>query len=113
MPKKKVIVDETIAKEPPALTPEERERQMIALAEKCAEKQLRDGTASSQIIVHYLRLATAREALEREILEKQKGLIDAKIQAYEAGQDIKELYEQAVQAMQSYHGSIESDEYEG
>lgn len=112
MPRKKLIADETGKNEPPALTPEERERQMIALAERCAEKQLRDGTASSQIIVHYLRLATAREMLEREILEKQKGLIDAKIQAYESGQDIKELYEQAVQAMQNYHGGSGSDEYE-
>ena len=112
MPKKKAIDQQSIHNEPPALSPEERERQMIALAERCAEQQLRDGTASSQIIVHYLRLATAREALEREIMEKQKSLIDAKIQAYESGQDIKELYEQAVKAMQTYSGKGDPDEYE-
>ena len=37
----------------PALTPEARENQMIALAVDLAEKQLLEGTASSQVITHH------------------------------------------------------------
>lgn len=36
----------------PALTPEARENQLISLASDLAEKQLREGTASSQVITH-------------------------------------------------------------
>ena len=44
----------------PALTPEARENQMIALAVDLAEQQLRDGTASSQVITHYLKLGSTK-----------------------------------------------------
>lgn len=62
----------------PALTPEARENQMISLAVDLAEKQLMEGTASSQVITHYLKLGSTKERIEKEILEKQKELIDAK-----------------------------------
>ena len=62
----------------PALTPEARENQMIALAVDLAEKQLLEGTASSQVITHYLKLGTMKQKIEMEILEKQKALIEAK-----------------------------------
>ena len=65
----------------PALTPEARENQMISLAVDLAEKQLREGTASSQVITHYLKLSTSKERLERDILEKQKELSTAKTEA--------------------------------
>ena len=64
----------------PALTPEARENQLISLAVDLAEKQLREGTASSQVITHYLKLGSTKERIEKEILEKQKDLIDAKTQ---------------------------------
>ena len=59
----------------PALTPEARENQLISLAVDLAEKQLQEGTASSQVITHYLKLGSTKERIEREILEKQKELI--------------------------------------
>ena len=59
----------------PALTPEARENQMISLAVDLAEQQLREGTASSQVITHYLKLGSTKERIEKEILEKQKELI--------------------------------------
>ena len=104
MPKKKANLPETMLKAPPALSPREREDQMIALAERCAQKQLEDGTAPAQIIVHYLKLATERERLERETLELQKELIVAKTEAYKTGQEIKKLYEDAMKAMKVYNG---------
>ena len=60
----------------PALTPEARENQLIALAVDLAERQLIEGTASSQVICHYLKLGSTKEKIEKEILEKQKVLID-------------------------------------
>ena len=101
----------TERKRKPALTPEARENQMIALAIDRAEEQLRDGTASSQIIVHYLRLASTKERLEKEIMERQKVLIEAKTQAYESVQETKELYSKALEAFRKYSGQGEDDDY--
>lgn len=99
----------------PALTPEARESQMISLAEDLAEQQLRDGTASSQLITHYLKLATARERLERVKLEKENELLIAKTEALQSQKRIEELYADAIKAMRKYsgHGDDEyDDEYE-
>jgi len=91
----------------PALTPEGRENQLIALAIDCAEEQLRNGTASSQVITHYLKLASTREKdrLEREILTEQKKLISAKTSAIESSEKDKDLYINAIKAMQRYSGN--------
>jgi hypothetical protein len=95
----------------PALTPEARENQMIALAVDCAERQLLDGTASSQVIVHYLKLATAKERLEREKLERENELLRAKTDSVQSEQSQKELYAEALAAFRGYSGQGEPDEY--
>ena len=80
MPKKIKLVnadDQTENPSIPAMTVEARENQLIALATKLAEKKLREGTASSQLICHYLKLATPSYKTESEILECQKELIKA------------------------------------
>jgi hypothetical protein len=66
---------------PPATTPEARENQLIALAVDLAEKQLSEGTASSQVISHYLKLGSTREQLEKQKLEKENELLKAKTEA--------------------------------
>lgn len=88
----------------PALTPEARENQLVSLAIDLAEKQLREGTASAQVITHYLKLGSTKERLEKEILEKQKDLIDAKTQNLQSSQRIEELYANALEAMKRYSG---------
>lgn len=88
----------------PAITPEDRENQMIALAVDLAEKQLKEGTASSQVITHYLKLGSTKERLEKEILEKQKDLITAKTENLRIAQETKDLMEQAMAALGSYRG---------
>ena len=97
----------------PALTQEARETQMIYLATELAEQQLRDGTASSQVITHYLKLGSSKERIEKEILEKQKELITAKTESLQSNKRIEELYTEAIAAMMRYggHGG-ESDESE-
>ena len=93
----------------PACTPEARENQLISLAVDLAEKQLREGTASSQVITHYLKLGSTKEKIEKEILEKQKDLI-AKTENLKAAQRIEELYNKALDAMKSYSGHSDEDE---
>ena len=96
----------------PATSPEARENQMIALAVDLAEKQLLDGTASSQVITHYLKLATTKEKLEREILAKQKELIEAKTENLQSAKRIEELYTNAINAMKNYSGQNNADDEE-
>ena len=96
----------------PALTPEARENQMIALAVDLAEKQLMEGTASSQVITHYLKLGSTKERIEKEILEKQKELIAAKTENLKSAKRIEELYAEAINAMRRYSGhGDENEEY--
>ena len=98
----------------PALTPEARENQLISLAIDLAEQQLRDGTASSQVITHYLKLGSTKEKLEREKLKNENELLKAKTDNLASQKHVEELYENALQAMRSYgSGSIdEDDEYD-
>lgn len=94
----------------PALTPEARENQMIGYAVDLAEKQLREGTASSQVITHYLKLATSKEKLEREKLELEKELLVAKTEALQSNKRIEELYAKAIESMQVYTGAINEND---
>lgn len=96
----------------PALDPEIRELQMISLAVDLAEKQLMDGTASSQVITHYLKLGSSKERIEKEILEKQKELITAKTEALKSQKRVEELYAEALKAMRIYNGQGSPEDYE-
>ena len=97
----------------PALTPEARENQLIYLATNLAEQQLRDGTASSQVITHYLKLGSSKEKLEQEILMENKKLLTAKTEALQSAKRIEELYANAISAMRQYGGhGAEEDEPE-
>ena len=95
----------------PALTPEARENQMIALAVDLAEQQLRDGTASSQVITHFLKLGTTRAELEKEKLAAENEVLRAKAKAIESGEEMKVLYEDAIKAMRNYAGCGDPDDY--
>lgn len=94
----------------PALTPEARENQLISLAVDLAEKQLQEGTASSQVITHYLKLGSTKERIEKEILEKQKELITAKTEAMKSAKRVEELYSNALDAMRRYSGNGNEDD---
>lgn len=103
---------DSIQRMAPALTPESRENQMIALAENLAEKQLLDGTASSQVISHYLKLGSIKARKELEILEMERDLIAAKTEALKSQKRVEELYSEALKAMRNYNGQGDPDEYE-
>lgn len=88
----------------PALTPEARQNQLIALATDLVEKRLIEGTASSQETTHFLKLATQEAKLKVKILEKQEELISAKTESIKSSQRTEELYRDAIIAMRKYSG---------
>ena len=107
----KVSTTSSTRKMRPALTPEARENQMISLAVDLAERQLQEGTASSQVITHYLKLGSMKERLEREKLEEENKLLRAKTEALQSQKRIEELYASAISAMRKYSGQGDPDDY--
>ena len=102
-PRKKDDPPKRSRRKPPT-TPEAQENEMISLAVELAKKQLREGTASSQVVTHYLKLGTTREQLEQQKLYRENRLLDAKVEAIESGKRIEALYEEALSAMKLYAG---------
>lgn len=99
---------------PPATTPEGREDQLIAEAVGLAERQLQDGTASAQVITHFLKLGSTREKLEQERLRRENILLESRATALESGARIEELMKDAINAFRGYAGQSDTDErYEG
>ena len=95
---------------PPATTPEGREQQLIALAMEATEKRIRNGTASAQELVHFLKAGSPTAKLERQILEKQRDLVVAKTSAIESQKRVEELYSNALSAMRAYSGDSEKED---
>ena len=96
----------------PPLTPEAQENKMISLAMDLAEQQLRDGTASSQLITEFVKRGSTKARLEKEMMEEQKELMKAKREALESAQRIEALYADAIKAMRHYGGhDSEEEEY--
>ena len=93
----------------PALTPEARENQMIALAVDLAERQLREGTASSQVITHYLKLATVQEKLKNDKLIEENKLLKARTEQIESTKRSEELMAEAIKAFRTYGGQDDDD----
>ncbi len=106
------FIDEPVQRSRPALTPEARENQLISLAVDLAEQQLRDGTASAQVITHYLKLGSTKERLEKEIMKEQKTLLAAKTEALKSSQISESLYREALAAMKSYRYGGEDEDAE-
>lgn len=88
----------------PATTPEARENEMVSHAIDLAEKQILDGTASSQVVTHFLKLGSTRERLEQARLESENELAKAKIESIESQKRVEELYVDAIKAMRTYIG---------
>lgn len=100
------------AKRAPAKTLEAREKQLISLAVDLAEKQLINGTATSQVMTHYLQLGTTKAQIERDILSRQEELLSAKTDAMKSAKTVEELYSKALDAMRKYSGSDSEEVYD-
>lgn len=97
---------------PPPTTPEARENQLINLSMELAERQLRDGTASAQVITHYLKLGSTREDLEQKRLQNEVELLKARVSQIGSAEDTRELIKNALDAMVTYTGQEQRHEYE-
>lgn len=106
----KTTEDILIRTEPPGSTVEARENQLILLATNLAEKQLREGTASSQVIAHYLKLGSTRERLEQERLRQENRLASAKTEAYESAKQSEVEMKEVLAALKSYNGQSDEDD---
>lgn len=95
----------------PATNPEARENQVINAAYNLAEKQILEGTASSQVITHFLKLGSSRERKEQDILSEQKTLLKAKTEAIESSKNADVMYKEVLDAMRKYSGNdVQEDE---
>lgn len=106
-------VNSNTTKSRPALTPEARENQLIALAYDLAEKRLREGTASSQEVTHFLKMGSARERLEQERIRAENNLAVAKIENMQSQERSEELYKNAMEAFKTYAGGTSNDPNNG
>jgi hypothetical protein len=88
----------------PARTPEARELQLASAAYDLAEEQLNAGTASSQVITHFLKMGSTRERLEQQSIQHDIELKKVKAEQIEAQKHIESLFVEAISAMRSYQG---------
>jgi len=94
-----------------AVTDEGRENQLVSAAIDLAEKQLSEGTASAQVITHYLKLGSTREKLEQERLKRENILLDSKVEQMASTGRVEELYGKALDAMRTYAGQdVDTDD---
>lgn len=91
-------------KKRPGTTPESRENQLISLAYDLVEQRMLDGTATSQETVHFLKLGSTKERIEKEILERQKDLITAKTDSMRSSKRTEEFYQKVLDYMKLYSG---------
>lgn len=98
-------------KQRPAMSLEEKENLMVDLAFRACEKRLRDGTATAQEIIHYLKLGSVRSQKEQKLLDQEIELKRVKREALEAAKNAEERYSAAIKAMGIYSGrAFEEDE---
>lgn len=110
MAKTKRISSEPVRTDRPAFTPEARENQVISKAMDLAERQIEEGTASSQVITHFLKLGTSKNQLELERLKHENALLEAKTEALKSAKHVEELFADAINAFKTYSGH--GDEYD-
>lgn len=110
MGRRKKNTEEVVKSKRPGSTPESRENQLVSLAVDLAEQQLRDGTASSQVITHFLKLGTTMAQLEKEKMQLENGLLEAKTSAIKSAERVEALYAKALTAMRTYGGQELEDD---
>ncbi len=108
--KNEAKVAKKVRRTEPPRSPESVEKEMIGLAMDLAEQRLRDGTASNQIILHFLNLGSSREQLEQEMLQKKSSNLDAKTESIKSSARQEELYQKAIEALREYNGQRNDEE---
>lgn len=97
-------------KRKPATTPEENENECIGLAYDLAKKQLRDGSATSQVITEFIKAGSFKRQIELEKLRRENELLRARVENLESQKRVEDLYANALEAMKTYSGHGENDD---
>jgi hypothetical protein len=92
----------------PATSPEQREMQLSAAAYDLAEEQIESGTASSQVITHFLKMGSTRERLEQERMRHEVELMEVKKEQLEGQKRVEALFSEALGAFRGYSGLPDS-----
>lgn len=99
-----------------ATSPEERELQLADAAYDLADEQIRSGTASSQVITHFLKAGSTRERLEQERMRHEVELMEVKKEQLAGQKRIEELFSDAINAFRGYaalpEGHVDSEAFE-
>lgn len=96
--------NKVLKRRPPATTPEARENQLISIAVDMAERQILEGTASAQVLIHFLKLGSSRDRIEQANLQEKNKLLKAQTDSIRSEKKIEELYSEALSAMRTYGG---------
>lgn len=96
----------------PAKTPDERESMLVSAAMDLAERQIAEGTASSQLLTHFAKLGSSRERLEQDRLRNENAVLRKKLETMEAAVDLKNLMEDALSAFKGYSGESTDDGFD-
>ena len=104
-------IEKNKRRQAPGKTLDARENQLISLAVDLAEKQIKNGTASAQVLTHYLKLGSSQALLEKAKLDKENQLLQAKTEALKSQKKVEEMIESALLAMRTYtgQGNIQDD----
>jgi hypothetical protein len=78
--------------------------QLADAAYDLAEEQISSGTASSQVITHFLKVGSSRERLEQERMRHEVELMEAKREHMESQKRVESLFGEAIQAFRGYAG---------
>lgn len=91
---------------PPAATLEEREAQLINASMNLVEHRIREGNASAQETVHFLRLGSVKNQLELDQLRGQNLLLETRVKELESRTSTESLAADALNAFRGYSGEI-------
>ena len=86
----------------PPITAKDYESKLILLAMRQTEHQLKNMTATSQIVSHYLALASKQEEVKLKKLQLESELLEARIKSEQANQNVEEMFEEVLSALKSY-----------
>lgn len=113
MSRRKSDPSESKSQRAPATTDLDRETQLVSLAYDLAEKQMKAGTASSQVITQFLKLGSSREKIEQQKIKYENDLLQTKKEIMESQKAVEALYGEALDAMRAYSGQpVQSEEPE-
>ena len=96
----------------PDVSDNQREKRLCDLALTAVEQRIKDGTASSAELVHFLKLGSERYKYEQEELKWKTELLRAKTQAIAEAEKSSLDYAKVIEALTHYGSTVLSSNEE-